>query len=93
MLNKVSLTGLVQNVNLEDNSVDFLIPDANAPQLTLNMCFEEKIVKGIKDCFDKGDTLISIEGQIEINNQKQLDIYPISVQAVLLSKNTNPASA
>lgn len=82
MLNKVILTGFVESVAKEDKIIYFSVPSGQNV-LHMEMGFSEEIVGHVDELHQKGQTIISVEGSLVVQNNG-LTISPSLVETYLV---------
>lgn len=84
MLNKVSLTGFVENVEKQERLVYFTVPSTYGV-MRMEMRFSQEIVDHIDQCFEKGQTIVSVEGVLGSENGN-FSVIPTLVESYLIEK-------
>lgn len=84
MFNKVILTGVLEEVNEEGNSIAVSVPSGNEP-LDFVFKLEDSIINEVAKQYEQYKVLISIEGFLS-QDENGLAIMPVNVSTVTLDK-------
>ena len=82
MLNKVILTGFVEDVAKDNRMIYFSVPSGQNV-LHMEMAFSDEIVNHVDELYQKGQTIISVEGSI-VAQDGNLAINPSLIETYLV---------